>query len=209
MKRENKILTTVVVSVCVLFAIIFTAILAYKKGMEHKTIIVHADFNDIYEESENEESWRYTFLEKDKSNYIERLSKELKIDSDLAVAILIQENPEFNPSATHINANGTIDCGFFQLNDRYVYSAFVKSYWDFSDVEFNVFNWKHNTFIALHHIQYLCESLKILDEVIMAYNCGAGAVMNQKIPDSTKVYFSRVKNNIQLLKDMQRVESYE
>ena len=34
----------------------------------------------------------------------------------------------------------------------------------------------------------------------MAYNCGYGAVMNRKIPDSTKIYLCRVRNNFNLLK---------
>ena len=40
------------------------------------------------------------------------------------------ENPDQDPYATHNNANGTIDVGLFQLNDRYLYTDFVPNYWD-------------------------------------------------------------------------------
>lgn len=70
------------------------------------------------------------------------------------------------------------------------------------DIEFNPFNWKHNAFLAMHHIEYLSSRLKIQDEIIMAYNCGEGAVMRNEIPESTKIYLSRVKNNLKLLNNL-------
>lgn len=167
---------------------------------ENHSKIVHVDL-DVTEETVTDETWKYPFLNQQISDYICKLSEELKLDSDLVVAILMVENPEFNPKATHLNENGTIDTGLFQLNDRYCYSTFCNSYWDLT-VEFNPFNWKHNTFIALHHIEYLQSKLKLQDEVIMAYNCGAGAVLSGNIPDSTKIYLSHVKNNLTLLKSL-------
>ena len=109
------------------------------------------------------------------------------------------ENPEFNQEAIHRNENGTIDCGLFQLNDRYVWTTFKASYW-FDNIELDPFNWKHNAYIAMHHIKALQDQLKLQDEVIMAYNCGIGAVMNETVPAATKVYLAKVKNNIVLLK---------
>ena len=122
----------------------------------------------------------------------------MEINSDLIVAILMKENPEFNPEATHKNENGTIDVGMFQLNDRYVWTTFKDSYW-FDNVELDPFNWKHNTYLAVHHIEYLQKQLKVMDDVIMAYNCGIGAVMNGNIPDRTKTYYANVKLNMKLL----------
>lgn len=188
---------TSVILACLLTLIFY---FGYKEGLKHKTIIVHSNFELTTESNNDSETWRYSFLPKEKSDYIEQLSKELQLDPDLAIAILIQENPNFDEYVTHINENGTIDSGFYQLNDKYVYSVFCKSFWDFEDVEFNVFNWKHNTFIALHQLKYLSETLKINDEVIMAYNAGAGAVMNERIPTSTYIYLARVKNTMELLK---------
>lgn len=54
--------------------------------------------------------------------------------------------------------------------------------------------------MALHHIQDLCKSLKVFDDIICAYNAGYGAVLKGEIPESTKRYMAAVKNNYNLLK---------
>lgn len=144
----------------------------------------------------------YPFLPEELSVYIECLCEQLGIDTDLAVAILLQENPEINIEATHRNENGTIDVGLWQLNDKYLYSDFAVKFWKF-DIELDPYNWKHNTYIALNHIHWLQQRLKVQEDIICAYNCGIGAVMNNKIPDSTKIYLRRVVNNYNLLKKEQ------
>ena len=162
-----------------------------------KEIPVAVDFT-ITEEA-TEEPHRYQFLNKQLSDYICDLSSELDINPNLIVAILMVENPEFNAEAMHRNENGTVDCGLFQLNDRYVWTTFKANYW-FDNIELDPFNWKHNAYIAMHHIKSLQDQLKLQDEVIMAYNCGIGAVMNETVPAATKVYLAKVKNNMMLLK---------
>ena len=171
---------------------------AIGKFKPHK---VSVDFT-ISEEEMTEEPHRYQFLSKALSDYICDYSSELGIDSNLIVAILMVENPEFNPEAIHKNENGTLDCGLFQLNDRYVWTTFKQAYW-FDNLELDPFNWKHNAFIAMNHIKALQDQLKLLDEVIMAYNCGVGAVMNGNIPPATRVYLAKVKNNMVLLKEVE------
>ena len=106
------------------------------------------------------------------SLYIVSLCQELQLDSNLAVSILLKENPQLKTDAININNNGTLDVGLWQLNDRYIWTVFVKNYWLFENVEFNPFDWKHNTYLALHHIQYLAKTLKITADVICAYNAG-------------------------------------
>ena len=145
---------------------------------------------------------KYQILSAQLSNYICDLSEELEIDPNLVVSILMVENPEFNPEAIHRNENGTIDCGLFQLNDRYTWTTFKTNYW-FDNIELDPFNWKHNCYLAMHHIEYLQKQLKLTDEVIMAYNCGIGAVMNETVPASTRVYLAKVKNNMTLLKGVE------
>ena len=86
------------------------------------------------------------------------------------------------------------------MNDRYFWTTFKDSYWKFEDVEPDPFNWKHNTYIALHHIKYLQDKLKLTDDVIMAYNGGIGNVMNNTVKPSTFAYLHKVKNNMWLLK---------
>jgi hypothetical protein len=163
-----------------------------------KEIPIAVDFT-LPDETVTEEDHRYQFLNKALSDYICDLSSELDINPNLVVAILMAENPEFNQEAIHRNENGTIDCGLFQLNDRYVWTTFKAAYW-FNNIELDPFNWKHNAYIAMHHIKALQDQLKLQDEVIMAYNCGIGAVMNETVPAATKVYLAKVKNNMVLLK---------
>ena len=146
------------------------------------------------------ENPKYKFLEPELSDYICELCSNMELDSDLVVARLMVENPEFNPDAIHKNENGTIDCGLWQLNDRYLWTTFKERYW-FDNLELDPFNWKHNTYIALHHMKYLQDKFKVQDDAIMAYNCGDGAVMSGNIPDATYSYLIKVKNNLWLIRN--------
>lgn len=179
--------------------ILFCSLLcsAYLLGRDTgKKIAVDFDCDD---KSFEPVTWKYMAIDYQVSDYICKLSDGLGLDSDLAVAHLMEENPEFNPEATHKNDNGTIDVGEFQLNDRYLWTTFKERYW-FDNIELNPFNWKHNTYIALHHMKWLQGKLKNQDDAIMAYNCGEGPVMNGTVPASTIAYAKRVKNNLYLLK---------
>lgn len=196
-----KTIYKVIIALCLLIIYFLSAFMIGMNFQKDKSkLIVHVDFDDTEIQEEIIEP-KYDFMPAEMSNYIVQLSEELKLDSDLVAAILMQENPTFDPEATNRNKNGTTDCGLFQLNDRYIWTDFVPDYWFDVDIEFNPYNWKHNTFLALHHIQHLFDKLKVFDDVVMAYNCGIGAVMNNNIPESTKIYLSRVKNNFNLLKN--------
>lgn len=194
--KLNKTVLSIIAVILVLASFSVSCILSFYAGKSKgRYIAVDFSIEDVAEDTEH----KYSFLNKSLSDYICNLSAELGIDSDLVVSILMVENPEFNPDVMHKNINGTIDCGLFQLNDRYLWTTFKNSYW-VDNIELDPFNWKHNCFIAMHHLAYLQEKLKVNDEVIMAYNCGVGAVMNNEIPASTKVYLCKVKNNMVLLK---------
>lgn len=144
---------------------------------------------------------RYKFMPKEFSHYICDMCEGLGDDPDLDVSILMRENPKFDPNAMHINDNGTIDVYLWQMNDRYLWTTFKDRYWKFENVEFNPANWKHSTYVAIHHIHYLKEKLGAEDDIIMAYNCGEDTVMSGKIPLSTlNVYLPEVKNNLYLLR---------
>lgn len=196
-----KTVYKVIIGLC-LFIIYFLSV--FMLGMnfqkDKSKLIVHINFENTEIQEEIIEP-KYDFMPAEISNYICVLCDELELDSDLVVAILMQENPTFDVNATNKNQNGTMDCGLFQLNDRYIWTVFVPDYWVDVDVEFNPYNWKHNTFLALHHIKYLLDKIKIVDDSIMAYNCGIGAVMNNNIPESTRIYLKRVLNNFNLLKN--------
>lgn len=191
----------VIVALCLLIIYFLSAFMIGMNFQKDKSkLIVHTNFEnlEIQEEIINP---KYDFMPIEISNYIVQLCNELELDSDLVVAILMQENPTFDVEATNRNQNGTMDCGLFQLNNRYIWTDFVPDYWVDIDIEFNAYDWKHNTFLALHHIQYLIDKIKIIEDSIMAYNCGIGAVMNDNIPESTRIYLKRVLNNYNLLKN--------
>lgn len=196
-----KTVYKVIIALCLLITyFLFAFMIGINYQKQKSKLIVHTNFENTEIQEEIIEP-KYNFMPAEISNYICVLCEELELDSDLVVAILMQENPTFNVNATNKNQNGTMDCGLFQLNDRYIWTVFVPDYWVDIDIEFNPFNWKHNTFLALHHIKYLLDKIKIIDDSVMAYNCGIGAVMNNNIPEVTRVYLSRVKNNYNLLKN--------
>lgn len=196
-----KILKKIGIYVAAFLLIIGSAFMlgTYYQAQKTKKI-VYVDFTTEEIKLTEETQTKYKFLPAELANYIIRMCDELEIDPDLAIAILMQENPEINLDAIHRNENGTMDLGLWQLNDKYLYTTFANNFWKFENVELNAFDWKHNTFIALHQIEWLQSRLKIFDDVVMGYNAGIGAVMNRKIPDSTKIYLCRVKNNFNLLK---------
>jgi hypothetical protein len=196
-KTKCKIINCLISIVILLISVITAALLAYRSGKQKGNVIA-VDFT-VESFVKDEREPKYKFLPAEVSNYICDMCDELGMDSDLTVARLIVENPEFNPEVTHRNENGTIDVGLFQLNDYYLWTTFKTRYW-FDNIQLDPFNWKHNTYIALHHMKYLDDKFKVRDDAIMAYNCGEGNVMNGTIPASTEVYLAKVKNNLFLLK---------
>ena len=194
--KKNKII--IIIGVTFFLAL---TVAAYVMGYK-RTKKIAVDFSIEKLETETREP-KYKVMPAALSNYICDLSAELKIDSDLVVAILMVENPEFNPDAIHKNDNGTVDLGLFQLNDKYLWTTFKDDYW-FDNVELDPFNWKHNTYIALHLMADLHKEFKVQDDAIMAYNGGRGAVMNETIKPGTVVYLREVKNNYMLLKNCEK-----
>jgi len=174
-------------------------ILCYCAGRK-KARYVAIDLS-LEEPTFDEREPKYKFMPKEFSNYICDLCEGLGDDSDLDVSILMYENAKFDPNAIHVNDNGTVDLFLWQMNDRYLWTTFKDRYWKFENVEFNPANWKHSTYVAVHHIHYLKEKLGAEDDIIMAYNCGENRVMSGDIPFSTlNVYLPEVKNNLYLLR---------
>ena len=174
-------------------------ILCYCAGKK-KARYVAVDLS-LEEPTFDEREPRYKFMPKEFSHYICDMCEGLGDDPDLDVSILMHENAKFDPNAIHVNENGTVDLFLWQMNDRYLWTTFKDRYWKFENVEFNPANWKHSTYVAVHHIHYLKEKLGAEDDIIMAYNCGENRVMSGDIPASTlNVYLPEVKNNLYLLR---------
>lgn len=187
---------------CFIFLVLSLCIASFSLGFVLNRSKKSYDFNKVVFVPKTENP-KYTFLEPELSDYICALCDGLKFDSDLAVAHLLVENPEFNPDAIHKNDNGTVDLGLFQLNDKYLWTSFRNDYW-FDNVELDPFNWKHNTYIAIHLMADLNKQFKVQDDAIMAYNGGRGAVMNGTIKPMTIDYLKKVQNNYLLLKSCEK-----
>ena len=84
-------------------------------------------------------------------SYLEYYSDIYDIDIPILMAILISENPEFNPLAEHFNSNGTIDIGLCQVNSKY-----VDYYADVYDLHnFNPYDANQNINFLASHVRYL------------------------------------------------------
>lgn len=189
----------IITKILCVFLVVALAICSFMSGFLLNRSEKSYDFDNIIliPESENP---KYQFLKPEISDYICALCDGLNLDSDLAVAHLLVENPDFNPDAIHKNDNGTLDLGLFQLNDKYLWTTFKDKYW-FDNVELDPFNWKHNTYIALHLMADLNREFKVQDDAIMAYNGGRGNVMNGTVKPETYDYLRKVKNNLWLIKN--------
>lgn len=108
----------------------------------------------------------------------EALSQDVPINLAFAIA-KVESN--FRPHAINYNSH-SIDYGLFQLND---------SYRDWSREDF--FDIRKNT---REGISYLGDMLKLFDgdvlKAVAAYNCGPQRVLDNKIPESTRMYVTKV-----------------
>lgn len=204
MNIKNLLIKIGIVMLSLIMITLFIYIIVMQKitikNQEKALLTIEIAFDSM--DYENIET-KYDFMDKRKAVYIEALCKQRNVDPDRAFAHLIQENSSFDEFAINRdNINGSVDIGLFQLNDYYLWTDFVPRYW-IEGVEFDPFNWKHNAYIAIQHMAWLQEKLKVEDDIIMAYNCGLNAVINDRVPTSTREdYLVKVKNNINLLKKL-------
>jgi hypothetical protein len=109
----------------------------------------------------------------------------------VALAILNEENPDLRFNAINTkNQNGTRDLGLWQLNEYWLEHDFISRYWDRPD-KFRWDNPYHSTYIAIRHIRWLYARGFNHWQVILAYNCGAGAIDSNNVPSSSIDYANR------------------
>ena len=135
----------------------------------------------------------FLFLGTETESYVYDTCVQEGVRPEIALSILHMENPDQDPYATHNNANGTIDVGLFQLNDRYLYTDFVPNYWD-KEEEFNAFNWQHNAYLAIKHIGWLEKQANGVDKIIfMGYTGGIGRAVAGCPTEHMKWYAKRAE----------------
>jgi hypothetical protein len=124
---------------------------------------------------------------------------EENVDFFDVLSILLIENSTFNIRATNTNYKqvysrrlkrnvrqiASKDEGLFQLNSEYL-EYFIWKYWKEEDGKFDIYNYIHNTKVAVRLYKDL---LRIFNGqkyyAVMAYNAGAGRVANKEVPVST------------------------
>ena len=131
-------------------------------------------------------------VDSDVFNYVYNLNNKNLELTILFCSLLVQENSTMNYNAvSKANCDGTYDLGLWQLNSRYV-DSFVNNYWD-SDEEFNVYNWAHNTYIAVRHLQWLANQFdNDYRKTITAYNAGISNVSRGTISPSSIAYQEQI-----------------
>ena len=180
-----------------------------RKSTLEEVGLVSTNYLTIYEQPEKVDNFvnKYSFfLDDEKAEYIVQLCSDFNVDSDLVVAILMQENPTLKVDAVSgPNKNGTADLGLFQLNDRCLFQkdGFLDLFWPKEFPEFEASNWKHNSYIAVRLIGDLTKTFgeNAYESIAAAYNCGSGRVFSGQIPLSTStVYVPSVMNNLAAIK---------
>lgn len=133
--------------------------------------ISQSNINNIY----NTETRNYII-----TSIIVEEAMQQGVPVNLAFAIAKVES-HFNPAAVNYN-HDSADYGLFQLNNSY-------RNWNRSDF----FDIRKNT---REGVRYLKEMLVLFDgnilKAVAAYNCGPGRVLNNKIPESTEMYITKV-----------------
>jgi hypothetical protein len=134
-----------------------------------------------------------TITEETIPEMVARISREIGLDPNIALALLKEENEKYDVLADNYNiSSDSHDLGLFQLNNRFIETDFLPRYWK-SDEPFNVFDAESNAFVALSHLKYLLRRFDhdVLDAV-RAYNGGESAVASNSLKPRTVNYSYRI-----------------
>jgi hypothetical protein len=124
-------------------------------------------------------------------SYIIEQCNNNDVSVEIALAILAEENRDYDFTAVHHNRNGSMDLGLWQLNSNYLWTDFIPRFWDRRET----FRWDnpyHNTYIAIRLIRWLYNKGFNHYQVIIAYNAGYKSIERAEVPESTINYAIRV-----------------
>jgi hypothetical protein len=106
------------------------------------------------------------------------------VDPSLALAVAAHES-NFNPTATHVNPNGTTDWGVMQLNDLTVQTFNVS----------NPLDPQQNINAGVQLLSQLSNKYSgNLTDILWAYNAGSGSVSSGVMPSGVQSYIDWVSN---------------
>lgn len=102
---------------------------------------------------------------------------------------LVQAETGWRNVISRPNRNGTRDYGIAQINGSNI-AFFDRIY--FPDREFDVMNPFHNLEVSIKHLSALYSQLRNWRLSVASYNCGLGAVLKNRIPNSTQLYVQKI-----------------
>ena len=176
------------------FVICFLCIVSFTSELEFKTYVYKSETNKTVEEYFIDKSERL-FPFRGEVVFTVKICLENDINPLVFLSLLKNENTTLNNFAVNVNSNGSFDLGLCQLNSNFL-EDFVYKYWNENLYgEFRVFNYQHNIIIAVKHFKTLLRNTKTVEQAVMAYNCGLSAVLNDKIPQTTKHYLEKWNEN--------------
>jgi len=108
-------------------------------------------------------------------------AKEYNVPVHLALALIDTESG-FDPQATNINKNGTIDVGLMQLNSSTFHTHTRKQ----------LFNPEINVSLGLRYLRDMYDRLGTWEDAVMAYNAGPYRVEQGAAPDRTIAYMYKI-----------------
>lgn len=206
---RKRIFISIIAIWIIIISYIFTYISGYNNGDKKNKIKTEIEIlnykNEIYYDIFEEKNFENPYnklnksilnmdfqmnLNDEKADFIIRLSNKLNIDPNFCIAVLYKENTSLVEKAfNNKNKDGTVDVGMWQINSSNLRSmgsdnkkAFDIIYWPF-DKAFEPFNWKHNTWIAIHHLADLYYQFGDYEKTYQAYNGGPTNVYNDKVSE--------------------------
>ncbi len=137
------------------------------------------------EESRDGVVWYYSQITKSRevAEAILEAADEFSVPLSLAFALAYTESG-FDANAEHVNANGSIDRGLFQLNNN--------SFSKLTEDEF--FDPKVSAYYGMSHLQFCLKSGGNEIAALAMYNAGTNKVRKNNTPQHTLNYISRIES---------------
>lgn len=122
--------------------------------------------------------------------FTKEISEQYGIPTDLFFAIGINESGFRNVRSYSNNKDGSYDIGIFQLNSKYL-KYYERVFW-YKEIDFNVWNERHNIEMAAIYLSHLYSYTKSWREAIAAFNTGLHGL--KKYPESANIYVAKIAN---------------